>query len=93
MESSKDDFKHQSVVIVSFDLLQRRAEELARCNFKVVIIDESHHLKNFKTARTKAALPILQSSKRAILLSGTPALSRPIELYCQLTAINKFFMS
>jgi len=51
--------------------------------------DESHHLKNFKTARAKAATPLLQQAKRAILLSGTPALSRPIELYNQIIALSR----
>ncbi|OXA46685.1 SWI/SNF-related matrix-associated actin-dependent regulator of chromatin subfamily A-like protein 1 [Folsomia candida] len=91
LETGKDTFKSSKVVIVSYDLLQRRHEEFS--GFKVVIIDESHHLKNFKTARTKAALPILQNAKRVMLLSGTPALSRPIELFPQITAISKYMFS
>lgn len=54
-----------------------------------VIQDESHHLKNHKTARTKAAIPLMQNAKRLILLSGTPALSRPMELYTQISAIKR----
>ena len=34
--------------------------------------------------RTKACLPLLRDARRAILLSGTPALSKPIELMTQL---------
>ena len=45
-------------------------------------------LKNSKTARTKAAMPIMKSAKRVILLSGTPALSRPMELFSQLNGIS-----
>jgi hypothetical protein len=37
--------------------------------------------------RTKAALPLLQGARRAVLLSGTPALSRPAELLTQLQAL------
>ena len=33
-------------------------------------------------------LPLLKSAKRAICLTGTPALSRPIELYAQLEALR-----
>ncbi|GCB77235.1 hypothetical protein scyTo_0021079 [Scyliorhinus torazame] len=50
--------------------------------------DESHFLKNMKTARSKAARPFLQAAKRLILLSGTPAMSRPAELYSQITALR-----
>lgn len=41
-----------------------------------------------KAQRTKALLPLLKSAKRAILLSGTPALSRPFEVFWQLHALN-----
>ncbi|CAI9602392.1 unnamed protein product [Staurois parvus] len=60
-------------------------------NFKVIIIDESHFLKNVKTARCKSAMPLLKSAKRVILLSGTPAMSRPAELYTQIAAVRPNF--
>ena len=50
--------------------------------------DESHFMKNIKTARSKAALAILKNAARVILLSGTPALSRPAELYTQVKAVR-----
>ncbi|XP_033099293.1 SWI/SNF-related matrix-associated actin-dependent regulator of chromatin subfamily A-like protein 1 [Anneissia japonica] len=74
--------------ILSYDLMSRKAAELKSKKFHVVIMDESHFLKNFKTARTKAAIPILKNASRVILLSGTPALSRPSELYVQVNAID-----
>ena len=33
-------------------------------------------------------MPLLQNAARAILLSGTPALSRPSELFTQISAVN-----
>ena len=48
----------------------------------------SHYLKNQKTKRSKAVLPILQKANRCILLSGTPAVSRPVELFSQLQALS-----
>uniref|UniRef100_A0A7N4PVG3 SWI/SNF-related matrix-associated actin-dependent regulator of chromatin subfamily A-like protein 1 n=1 Tax=Sarcophilus harrisii TaxID=9305 RepID=A0A7N4PVG3_SARHA len=53
--------------------------------------DESHFLKNVKTARCQAALPLLKAAKRVILLSGTPAMSRPAELYTQIVAVKPHF--
>lgn len=51
-------------------------------------------LKSFKTARYKAAAPIMKKAKRVLLLSGTPALSRPSELFTQINGINpKLFPS
>jgi SWI/SNF-related matrix-associated actin-dependent regulator 1 of chromatin subfamily A len=39
-------------------------------------------------ARTKSATKLIENCKRLILLSGTPALSRPSELFSQLHLIN-----
>ncbi|XP_062603453.1 LOW QUALITY PROTEIN: SWI/SNF-related matrix-associated actin-dependent regulator of chromatin subfamily A-like protein 1 [Saccostrea cucullata] len=78
------------VCILSYELMAKKAKELLEKNFNVVIMDECHLLKNFKTARCKAAMPILKASKRVILLSGTPALSRPQELYTQICAIKPY---
>lgn len=78
------------VNIVSFDLLSKLERQL-KIPFKVVIIDESHFLKNIKTARCRAAVPILKVAKRVILLSGTPAMSRPMELYTQIIAVKPTF--
>ncbi|CAI5993519.1 unnamed protein product, partial [Closterium sp. NIES-64] len=72
--------------IVSYDLLDRL--EQPDEPFKVVIADESHYLKNYKAKRTNLAVPRLQAANRAILLTGTPALSRPIDLFKQLEALQ-----
>lgn len=56
--------------------------------FKSVIVDESHYLKSMKTKRTTSLMPILRGSIRCVLLSGTPALARPSELWPQLLALK-----
>lgn len=53
-----------------------------------MIVDESHYLKNLKTKRTQGLMPLLKGARRALLLSGTPALGRPEELYAQLDAVR-----
>ncbi|XP_031566922.1 DNA annealing helicase and endonuclease ZRANB3-like [Actinia tenebrosa] len=56
--------------------------------FKVIILDESHYLKNRNAGRTKLLHPIAKSAKRVILLTGTPSLARPEELYIQLDIVR-----
>ncbi|XP_052808789.1 SWI/SNF-related matrix-associated actin-dependent regulator of chromatin subfamily A-like protein 1 isoform X2 [Mya arenaria] len=85
--TGKDSCTSGLINILSYDLMARKAEELKKKMFQVIIMDECHLLKNYKTARCKAALPLLQAARRVILLSGTPALSRPSELYTQITAV------
>lgn len=73
--------------IVSYDIVPKLQDPLMASTFKVVIADESHFLKNAQAKRTGASLPLLQKAQYVILLSGTPALSRPIELFKQLEAL------
>jgi SWI/SNF-related matrix-associated actin-dependent regulator 1 of chromatin subfamily A len=49
--------------------------------FNVLIADESHYLKNYSAKRTKCLVPFVQRARRVVLLTGTPVLSRPVELY------------
>ncbi|XP_069083156.1 SWI/SNF-related matrix-associated actin-dependent regulator of chromatin subfamily A-like protein 1 [Pleurodeles waltl] len=88
--TGKDGQSGSLINIVSYDLLGKMDKQLVAA-IKVIIIDESHFLKNVKTARCKAALPLLKSAKRVILLSGTPAMSRPSELYTQIAAVRPAF--
>ncbi|EAN32240.1 SNF2 family protein [Theileria parva strain Muguga] len=78
------------VVIISYDLMVR-IKELKE--FKVVICDESHYLKNKASQRSKRVVPVLKSAKRVILLSGTPALNFPSELFEQISSIIPGFSS
>ncbi|RXH71745.1 hypothetical protein DVH24_025246 [Malus domestica] len=73
--------------IISYDVVPKIQNLLMASEFKVVIADESHFLKNAQAKRTSACLPVIKRAQYAILLSGTPALSRPIELFKQLEAL------
>uniref|UniRef100_A0AAX7SJX7 SWI/SNF-related matrix-associated actin-dependent regulator of chromatin subfamily A-like protein 1 n=1 Tax=Astatotilapia calliptera TaxID=8154 RepID=A0AAX7SJX7_ASTCA len=85
---AKDSLRSGLINIISYDLLSRMDKQQPGNPFNVLIMDESHFLKNMKTARCKAALPLLKVAKRVILLSGTPAMSRPAELYTQILAVR-----
>ncbi|KAM4562016.1 SWI/SNF-related matrix-associated actin-dependent regulator of chromatin subfamily A-like protein 1 isoform 1-T1 [Fundulus diaphanus] len=85
---AKDNVRSGLVNIVSYDLLSRMDKQHPGNPFHVLIMDESHFMKNMKTARCKAALPLLKAAKRVILLTGTPAMSRPSELYTQILAVR-----
>ena len=56
--------------------------------FQVVVVDESHGLRTRDSQRTKLLLPIMKAAPRLVLLSGTPALARPVELFSQVHAID-----
>ncbi|XP_061718834.1 SWI/SNF-related matrix-associated actin-dependent regulator of chromatin subfamily A-like protein 1 isoform X2 [Cydia pomonella] len=86
--------RQTQVVIVSYKMVTIHKDLLRDKKFGIVIIDESHQVKTPNAKCTLALKSISKLSARMILLSGTPALSRPIELYTQLELIEpKLFNS
>ena len=57
------------VCIISTDLAAKMKDELSN-KFNVIVLDESHSIKDFKSLRSKNLCPLLKDSKRTILLSG-----------------------
>jgi len=86
--SGKDFVGSAKFVIISYALMGKKKEDLWKKKFNFVIVDESHSIKDYKSARTKAIEPFLKKSKYLVLLSGTPALSRPMELLPQLQSLD-----
>ncbi|GBE58537.1 hypothetical protein BOVATA_000300 [Babesia ovata] len=82
---------YTKVVIISYDLYA--LNEHFRHGFRVVICDESHYIKNKQAKRTRCLAPLLKETRRAILLSGTPTLNSPSELYEQISCIMPSFCS
>lgn len=44
-------------------------------------------IKAHNAQRTKATVPLVKEARRAILLSGTPALNKPIEIFQQVCSV------
>ena len=81
------------VTILTYGLITNGREReallrnVAAAGFGAVIADEAHYLKSRDAQRTKLALPVLASARRCIMITGTPALSRPVELFTLLTTV------
>ncbi len=58
-----------------------------------LIIDESHSIKNIESNRFKMVEKLATFPKSIICISGTPMLSRPMELFTQLKLIDPTFTS
>lgn len=77
------------ISLISYNQATTLSDVLRRRNFNVVICDECHSLKHMKSKRTTLLLPLLQQSARLIMISGTPAESRPMELFSILRALDR----
>ena len=77
--------KTSKISIVGYGLISHASSRLlVNClkemRFGVIVVDESHYMKNRKAARTMALVSVIKQAKRAVLLTGTPALARPEEV-------------
>jgi SWI/SNF-related matrix-associated actin-dependent regulator of chromatin subfamily A-like protein 1 len=54
---------------------------ISKMKFQIVIADEAHYLKSRDSQRSKSLIPLLKKFKRVLLLTGTPLLGRPAEIY------------
>jgi SWI/SNF-related matrix-associated actin-dependent regulator 1 of chromatin subfamily A len=93
LTTSKDPIfpsRNTRIVICSYGLAPALINNgnIAPGTFRCIIVDESHMLKNKSSKRTLALLPSLKAADRVLMLSGTPALAKPLELYPQLSALG-----
>ena len=65
-------------IIVSWDLLHYRIEDISKIKFKSLIADEAHYAKNPQSLRTQALISLDIPHK--ILMSGTPLINEKSEL-------------
>ncbi|EAT41369.1 AAEL006963-PA [Aedes aegypti] len=93
LQGSQDEIHDARILISSYSLMEKCAEKLLERGFGFIIMDESHTLKNFKAKCTAVAQELAKKAKRVILLSGTPALSRPVELFSQLQMLDRHFFN
>lgn len=76
------------VLIINYDLLKRHQQVLQQINWQVIVLDESHMIKESKSARSAAAAAVAAKIPHRVLLTGTPMLNRPRELWHQLHVLD-----
>jgi SWI/SNF-related matrix-associated actin-dependent regulator 1 of chromatin subfamily A len=82
IKKTNEDFKENAkFYIVSYDMCWRIEKKILEKGFKFIICDEAHYLKSKDAKRTKVMIPILTGCKRLLFLSGTPILSKPVEIF------------
>lgn len=81
------------IIITSYASARSNITNLIGHGIDMVIADEAHNLKNDTTKQAKSILPIIQSARYAIALTGTPALNKMEDLYgiCNALAPQYFY--
>lgn len=80
--------KDVNVVIINYDILKKFYKYLVKVKFDCMVNDESHLLKTKTSVRSKVVKLLSRNIESIIMLSGTPLLSRPIELYNMLNILD-----
>ncbi|KAK7291135.1 hypothetical protein RIF29_06044 [Crotalaria pallida] len=79
------------VVVTSYTMLHRLRKSMLDREWALLIVDESHHVrcskKKSEPGEVKAVLDVASKVKRIVLLSGTPSLSRPYDIFHQVNML------
>lgn len=81
------------VIIVNYEAWRRDKallEELGKCQFDTVIIDEAHNIKDMKSQAYKGVEQVIETCKPEYIIpmTGTPILNRPQEIFPLLHLVN-----
>ena len=89
-ESAVAKYGNEFICITNYDALVREAffEKLQQFGAEVLIFDESHKIKTHNSKRTKMSHKLADISKKRFLLSGTPILNTPMDVWSQYRALD-----
>jgi SWI/SNF-related matrix-associated actin-dependent regulator 1 of chromatin subfamily A len=93
INSGSDPIDDAKIVICSYAALDNNFQKLMGKQFGMIIFDESHSLKNPRAKQTMNAQRLAEKAHRIVMITGTPALSRPVELFTQIEMLDKTFTS
>jgi len=75
-------------VIINFDILKKFYNELMKYKWDSMVVDECHLIKTRSATRSKIVKSLTRNIPNVIMLTGTPVLSRPIEMFNMLSIID-----
>ena len=83
--------------VVNYDIVWKEPliKHFMSCTWQVLVCDESHFLKNIEAKRTKIILGkkgLHSKCDRRWMVTGTPVLNRPVELYPVLRSLFPTFL-
>lgn len=95
--NSKEPFPSTDIVIINYDIVKKFKGDLDFKAWDIMIVDECHYLKNPKAQRTALVLGRKKKGEnlppipavRRVMLTGTPILNKPVELFPIVNALDK----
>ena len=81
-------FDGHNFVIINYDIVSKFEEYFLEKQFDLIVLDECHAIKSYKAKRTQNILKLKDSFDHKIILTGTPLLNRPQELFTLLNFVR-----
>ena len=71
------------IFVTNFEtlLMEELHKEMLKYGFEIVVVDEAHYLKNPTAKRSKAVYAIGDHAKYRYILTGTPILNSPMDIF------------
>lgn len=74
--------------VINWDILQYWADTLVKMGFRCLIGDEAQAIGNPDSKRAKAFVKLAKAIPECIVMSGTPARSRPEQMYTMISCVE-----
>lgn len=88
----EQELEEKEWTIVNYDILPKYQNQILKLisegKLDTVIVDEAHYIKGKKTIRAVKTLDIASRINRVYVMTGTPIMNRPVELFNLLRAIK-----
>lgn len=79
-------------IVINYDMIQKYIGQLNGMalagEISAIIVDEAHYIKGKSTIRARAVMSIIENIETVYMLTGTPIMNRPIELYNLLKSVK-----
>ncbi len=76
------------IYIINYESTRILHKELKAKGFTFLILDESTAIKNFKSQQSRACYDISTVTPRRYILSGTPIMNSPLDIFAQYKILN-----
>jgi len=84
----QSDIPKGDLLIVNFEIIERRLQDLLNWGPRTMVVDECHRIKNPSAKSSKAAVSLSERCHHVIGMSGTPVVNRPSEFFNVLKMIR-----
>lgn len=69
------------VLVISVGVARQDVQLLKDLDYKMIVVDEAHFLRNYKTTQSSAVYVLSSKSEYRYAITGTPATNKPDDLY------------